>query len=152
MLVLAGVAAVGYWPRRSSGNAEALYARGANPLSAADGETAFRELVEKYPDSPRIPAALIGLGQYMISRGDRAGALQVYRQVIDRFPTDSARPRAFVLSAMVQLDSGDTVAACRSISSTDSAAVADRFLMNKMEQIGALCPPTAALDSARSLP
>ena len=142
MLAAVGLAGVTFWPRRTANDAEALYWRGAMPRSSDDGETAFRELVEKYPESPRIPAALIGLAQYMTSRGDRAGALEVYRQVIDRFPTDSARPRAFVLSAMVQLDSGDTVAACRSIASTDSTAVADRFLVNKMEQIGALCPPT----------
>ena len=150
MLALAAVAGVSYWPRDAANDAEALYARGANPISAADGENAFRELVEKYPDSPRIPAALIGLAQYMISRGDRAGALQVYRQVIDRFPADSARPRALVLSAMVQLDSGDTVSACRSLASTDSTAVGDRFLVNKMEQIGALCPPTTAIESPRA--
>jgi general secretion pathway protein A len=142
VLVLAGVVGASFWPRETLGQqAEALYWRGAMPRSAQDGEAAFRELVEKFPDSPRIPIALLGLAQYQAARGDRSGALQIYRQVIDRFPNDPARPRAFVLSAVVQLDSGDTVAACRSIASTDSLAVADRFLVSKMEQIGALCPP-----------
>ena len=35
---------------------------------------------------------------------------------------------------------GDTVAACKSLASTDSASVADRFLVSKMEQIAGLCP------------
>jgi hypothetical protein len=75
-----------------------------------------------------------------MGRGNRAGALALYQQVIDRFPTDSARPRAFVLAASVQLDSGDTVAACKSVAATDSASVSDRFLVSKLEQISAVCP------------
>jgi general secretion pathway protein A len=144
VLVLAGVVGASFWPRETpQQQAEALYWRGAMPRSTPDGEAAFRELIEKFPDSPRIPVALLGLAQYQAARGDRNGALQIYHHVIDRFPNDSARARAFVLSAVVQLDSGDTVAACRSIASTDSLAVADRFLVSKMEQIGALCPPGA---------
>src|SRR4051812_32829152 len=145
LVVLAGVGGASLWPRESAEQqAEALYWRGAMPRSTQDGESAFRELVEKFPDSPRIPVALLGLAQYQAARGDRAGALQIYRQVIDRFPNDSARPRALVLSAIVPLDSGDTVSACRSVASTDSLAVADRFLVSKMEQIAALCPPAGA--------
>jgi general secretion pathway protein A len=144
VLVLAAVLGASFWPRVTpEQQAEALYSRGAMPSSAQDGESALRELVEKFPDSPRIPVALLGLAQYQVSHGDRSGALQIYKQVIDRYPNDSARARAFVLSAIVQLDSGDTVAACRSLASTDSLAVADRFLVSKMEQIGALCPPGA---------
>jgi general secretion pathway protein A len=146
VLVLAGVGAAFYWPHQTpEQQAEALYWRGAMPRSSADGEAAFRELVEKFPASPRVPTALLGLAQYQAARGDRQGALQIYRQVIDRFPSDSAHARAFVLSAMVQLDARDTVAACRSIASTDTLAVADRFLVGKMEQIGALCSAPAAV-------
>jgi hypothetical protein len=68
------------------------------------------------------------------------GALALYQEVIDRFPSDSARPRAYVLAAVVQLDSGDTVAACRSIAATDSASLGDRLLIGKMEQVAAVCP------------
>ena len=147
-LVLAAVATAAYWRRETpEQQAEALYWRGAMPRTSEDGEAAFRELVEKYPASPRIPVALLGLAQYQAARGDRTGALQIYQQVIDNFPQDSARARAFVLSAMVQLDSGDTLSACRSLASTDSLAVADRFLVSKMEQIGALCPPATAVDT-----
>jgi general secretion pathway protein A len=143
-MVLAAIGISAFWPGETAAEqAEALYWRGAMPRSSADGETAFRELVQRFPDSPRIPVALLGLAQYQAARGDRAGALQIYRQVIDRFPTDSARPRAFVLSAIVQLDSGDTVSACRSVASTDSLAVADRFLVSKLERIAALCSPAA---------
>jgi type II secretory pathway predicted ATPase ExeA len=146
VLVLAGVGATTLWPRETpEQKAEALYWRGAMPRSTADGESAFRELVEKYPESPRIPVALLALAQYQAAHGDRGGALQIYRQVIDRFPNDSSRGRAFILSAIMQLDSGDTVSACRSVASTDSAAVADRFLVSKMEQIAALCPPASSV-------
>jgi type II secretory pathway predicted ATPase ExeA len=159
LLVLAGVGGAALWPHAetSAQKAEALYWRGAMPRSTQDGETAFRDLVEKFPESPRVPVALLGLAQYQAARGDRQGALQIYQQVIDRFPNDSARARAFVLAAIVQLDSGDTVAACRSVGATDSLAVADRFLVSKMEQISAICrprdivPPTVADTAHRSL-
>jgi len=148
LLVLAGVGGASLWHRETPEQvAEALYWRGAMPRSTEDGESAFRELVEKYPASPRVPVALLGLAQYQAARGDRNGALQIYQQVIEKFPNDSARARALVLSAIVQLDSGDTVAACRSVASTDSLAVADRFLVSKMEQIAALCPPADAAAS-----
>jgi general secretion pathway protein A len=144
--LLAGIGGVAaWWPRETpQQEAEALYWRGAMPRSGQDGEAAFRELVEKFPESPRIPVAMLGLAEYQVARGDRQGALQIYQQVIDRFPDDSARARAFVLAAIVQLDSGDTVAACRSIGSTDSLAVGDRFLMSKMERIAAVCPGAPA--------
>ena len=146
VLALVTVAASAVWPRKSPAEqAEALYWRGSMPASNEDGERAFRELVSKFPASPRIPQALIGLAQAELSRGNRAGALALYRQVIDQFPTDSMRPRALVLAAVVQLDSGDTVSACRFLASTDSATVGDRFLVTKMEQVGAACPHVDAV-------
>lgn len=158
LLVVSGIAGAAFWPRETpEQKAEALYWRGAMPSSAAAGEAAFRELVEKYPDSPRIPVALLALAQYQTARGDRSGALQIYRQIIDRYPTDSARHRALVFSAMVQMDSGDTASACRSVAAADSFAVADRFLITKMEQINAICPlpapvPTTPADTAHKPP
>ena len=141
VLVLATVTASAFWPRETPADqAEALYWRGAMPQNSEDAERAFRDLLTKYPASPRVPAALLGLAQSEMSRGNRAGALALYQQVIDQFPTDSARFRAFVLAAVVQLDSGDTVAACKSIASTDSASVGDRFLLSKREQVAAACP------------
>jgi general secretion pathway protein A len=155
-LVLAGIGAAAFWPpgETREQQAEALYWRGAMPRSSEAGESAFRELVQRFPESRRVPVALLGLAQYQAARGDRAGALQIYQQVIDRFPNDSARPRAVVLAAIVQLDSRDTVGACRSVAYTDSLRVGDRFLVNKMEQIAALCRPavstsTAAVDTTK---
>jgi general secretion pathway protein A len=153
LVILAGVGAFTLWPRETpEQQAEALYWRGAMPRSSADGEGAFRELVQRFPASSRVPVALLGLAQYQAARGDRNGALRIYRQVIDGFPNDSARARAYVLSAIVQLDTGDTVAACRSVASTDSLAVADRFLVSRMEQIAAICPRAepATVDTART--
>jgi len=160
VVVLAIVTASAFWPHKTPADeAEALYWRGAAPQNSDDGERALRELVTRYPTSPRVPAALLGLAQSEMSRGNRAGALALYQQVIDQFPSDSARPRAFVLAAVVQLDSGDTVAACKSIAATDSTSVADKFLLSNMEQIAAAGPrgasaaandPTAAQQPARA--
>lgn len=144
VVVLAGVGvAASLWPRQTPEQAaETLYWRGAMPRSSGDGESAFRELVTKFPNSPRVPTALLGLAQYESARGNSSGALQLYQQVITNFPSDSFSARAQVLSAIVQLDSGDIAAACKLVASTDSLAVGDRFLMTKMEQISALCPPS----------
>src|ERR1043166_1051303 len=140
-VVLIALLAMTWWPRESpEALAEALYWRGAMPQNAADAERAFTDLVQKFPESRRVPAALLGLAQSELARGNRAGALALYQKVIDQFPSDSARPRAYVLAAVVQLDSGDTVAACRSIAATDSASLGDRLLIGKMEQVAAACP------------
>jgi general secretion pathway protein A len=151
VLILATVAASQYWPRRSpEQEAEMLYWRGAMPQSSDAGERAFRDLVTRFPTSPRVPAALLGLAQIEMSRGNRVGALAMYQQVIAQYPTDSAGPRAFVLAAVVQLDSGDTVAACKTLASTDSTRVADRFLMTKFERVAAACPPVEGSATVQS--
>jgi type II secretory pathway predicted ATPase ExeA len=147
--VLAAVTASSFWPRQPPEDAaEALYWRGTMPKSTSDGEDAFRELVAKYPQSPRIPAALIGLAQMELARGNRANALAMYKQIIDKFPADSSRSRAIVLSAVVQLDSGDTVAACKSLATTDSASVGDLLLVSKMQQVAAVCPHDTSVTNA----
>jgi general secretion pathway protein A len=144
VLILGVVGAAAWWPRPTPEQmAEALYWRGATPRSTDDGEKAFRELVtnEKYQASPRIPGALLGLAEFARARGNRAEALQLYDQVIQHFPSDSARPRAVIYSAMVHLDSGDTVAACKAVAATDTATLGDRFLIQRVEQIASVCPP-----------
>jgi hypothetical protein len=155
VLILAVVGAAAWWPRPTpEEQAEALYWRGMVPRSSEDGEKALRDLVTdvKYQASPRIPGALLGLAEFARARGDRAAALQLYQQVIDHFPADSAKPRAVVYSAMVHLDSGDTVSACKSVAATDTATLGDRFLIQRIEHIASVCPQpdvAATPDSTR---
>src|SRR4051812_21677309 len=143
VVILAVVGAAAWWPRPTAQErAEALYWRGAVPRSTEDGEKAFRELVtnEEYQGSARIPGALLGLAEFARARGNRAEALQLYQQLIQHFPADSAKPRALVYSAMVQLDTGDTVSACKSVAAADTATLGDRYLIQRIEQVASACP------------
>src|SRR3954469_11637218 len=76
VLVLATIAASQFWPRTTpEEQAELLYWRGAMPQTSDDGERAFRDLITRFPASPRVPSALLGLAQLEMSRGNKAGAL-----------------------------------------------------------------------------
>lgn len=153
LVVALGLIGLGaYWQRRTPEQlAESLYWKATIAQSAEEGEQALRELLTRFPESARAPVALLQLAQLENARGNRPGALSLYQQLVDRFPADSTRPKAQVLAAVVALDSGDTLTACRSIASTDSNSVHDPVLRGRMTQIGAMCVPadsTAADSSA----
>ena len=146
LLVLAGAGAASYWPRETAEQkAEALYWRGAMPRSSDDGERAFRELVEKFPhvtsSSGRAAWTCAVPGRSRRSCWRAPDLSASHRQVSERLRSRSrlcpvgdrsARFRRYRFSVPI-------------VAATDSLAVADRFLVSKMEQIAAICPPPEPL-------
>ena len=75
-------------PDRASWSPDALYFIGQsfsseNPDSAS---AYYRKVVKEYPDLPRAPAALYGLGLLAERRGDKAGARDAYYQLLQEYP------------------------------------------------------------------
>ena len=52
----------------------------------AEGEKAFEEYLNKYPDSDAAADALFGLGEYNFHRGQYARAREQFLALVDRFP------------------------------------------------------------------
>lgn len=74
----------------------ALYLRGEALLSARDYESAaavFTELRETYPDFQHVPDAVEGLGFLEEDQGNTEAAIEVYREVLQKWPNSPAGRR-----------------------------------------------------------
>lgn len=147
--VITGVAAVAvavtagvmFWPRQASKPAdEELYWRATMSASPADAERDLQSLVTTYPASKRLDDALLRLAQLEMGRGDRALAIQHLTQLTQHATPGIAKTRAAVLTAVAQLDGGDTTNACTTLpTSIDSVAAADAMLARDVQAVGAVC-------------
>jgi tol-pal system protein YbgF len=50
----------------------------------------YRQVVDQYADSPRVPTALYKLGLLAEQRGDRQAAREAYDRIVQQFPTSDA--------------------------------------------------------------
>jgi type II secretory pathway predicted ATPase ExeA len=139
-LVAAVTAAITLLPGRfSKPDAEALYWRGTLAAAPAEAETALRALLTQYPQSPRVNDALLRLAQIEMGRGDRRAALQSLA-LLAQHASGKTHARALLMTSRVQLDGGDTTAACRTAGGDFTAAVAgDVALSQDYSQLTALC-------------
>jgi len=60
----------------------------------AGAAQAYRAAIEKYPNGNKIPDALFKLGHCLALAGDEAGAAEVWRELVRRFPGTVAAERA----------------------------------------------------------
>ena len=85
------VSALSYARRTLTGSAAP--AAGAAVAAAA----AQQALISNYPDSPKVPDALLNLSSAQIALGDNAGAKRTLEDLVNRFPqtdmADKARQR-----------------------------------------------------------
>jgi hypothetical protein len=93
----------------------------------------------QYPQSPRVNDALLRLAQIEMGRGDRRAALQSLA-LLAQHASGKTHARALLMTSRVQLDGGDTTAACRTAGGDFTAAVAgDVALSQDYSQLTALC-------------
>jgi type II secretory pathway predicted ATPase ExeA len=127
VVVAAVTLGITFWPLRShSPDAETLYWQGSLSNNPTQAELDFRTLVTKFPQSPRVSDALLRLSQLEMARGAHADALQHLAELTRRNPSGAAHASALVWTARLQLETGDTVAACHSLKGTaaDSTSIA----------------------------
>ncbi len=92
--------------------AEGLYWRATLAASARDAENDYRQIVVDYPLSPRVPEALLRLGQLESARGDRDAALQHFQRVGLEHPESPLRAEASYWVAKTYFDKNDAIHAC----------------------------------------
>ena len=96
--------------------AEATYQLSHLASSSADREAVLTGLVVDYPFSPRIPAALLGLGMLELARNDRDRALQhLGRYLSSSTPPDSGRVSASLALGRLLLERGDLPRGCAAL-------------------------------------
>jgi general secretion pathway protein A len=147
-IVSAGIA---LWPRVANQPADQiLYGRATLASSPAEAERDLQSLVTNYPASERLDDALLRLAQIEMARGDRASAIAHLTRLAQHAPSGLPRTRALVLTAVAQLDGGDTTTACTTLPATlDSTAASDLMLAHDAQSVSVICGARATSDSAR---
>jgi hypothetical protein len=84
-----------------------------------------------------------------MSRGDRVAAIQHLSQLAQHAPVGINRTRALVLTALAQLDGGDSVAACQKMTpDLHATASADVSVGHLVDSVSSLCATRAAAATA----
>jgi general secretion pathway protein A len=150
VLVAAITGGVAFWPRPAATSPDdALYWRATTAPTATDAERDFRTLTRQYPASKRFDDALLRVAQLEMSRGDRAAAIQHLSQLAQHAPVGINRTRALVLTALAQLDGGDSVAACQKMTpDLHATASADVSVGHLVDSVSSLCATRAAAATA----
>lgn len=82
-----------------------FYERGDYEQALRDWQT----VVEKFPDSPYAPEALVAVGRYLLEhRADPDAALEAFRGVLQRYPTSSQAAAAYYFAGYIQLHYGQS--------------------------------------------
>lgn len=146
VVLAAATVGVALWPRQTAKTPDdALYWRATTEATATDAERDLRALVTTFPTSTHLDDALLRLAQLELSRGDRGSAVQHLTQLGRHAPAGINRTRATVLTAIAQLDNGDTTAACRLVTpDLGAATAADTTLGRQLETVSKLCAAQAA--------
>lgn len=92
--------------------AEALYWRAVLAENASDAERDWQRLVIETALSPRVPDALLWLGELEIVRGHGALARNHFQRLLRDFPDAAQRPRAELWVARSYFDEGDRTVGC----------------------------------------
>jgi cell division protein FtsN len=99
-------------PAGSGAYAEALYWRATLAASARDSEKDYRRIVVDYVLSPRVPDALLRMGQLESARGDREGALQHFKRLVAEHPESPLRAEASYWVARTYFEQNDINDGC----------------------------------------
>ena len=145
-----------------SADPESLYWSGSTASSPEQGERDLQTLITSFPQSQRVNDALLRLAQIEMGKGDRQSALQNLGTLTQRTQATGGPifAKAELFSARIQLDAGDTTAACHDVTSELSAAVTgDPILSDEYTQMNTLCTARASIaagaigtDSAATTP
>ncbi|MGI8765416.1 MAG: SPOR domain-containing protein [Gemmatimonadaceae bacterium] len=99
-------------PPESPKYAEGLYWRATLAPSANDAEKDYRLIVVDHPLSPRVPDALLRMGELESARGDRAAALQHFQRLTLEHPESPLHAEASYWLAHTYFETNDLQRGC----------------------------------------
>ena len=62
----------------------------------------LQSLIKRYPDHPRIPAAMLTLANAQLESGNKAAAKKTFAEIINKYPDTEAAKDARQLSAALK--------------------------------------------------
>ncbi len=134
-------------PHGSDDMAEALFWRGALSERASDGERDWKRLVVDVPLSPRVPDALMRLGELEILRGRPDVARAHFERIVRDFDDAPQQARAMVWIARSYFEERDLPHACETVTALKAGVVPEGELRLQTEEMHNRCQAAAAATS-----
>ncbi|MBL0171565.1 MAG: SPOR domain-containing protein [Gemmatimonadaceae bacterium] len=124
--------------------AEALYWRAVLSERVADGERDWKRLVVDAPLSPRVPEALLRLGELEILRGRPAVARAHYERILRDFSESPQRPKAMIQVVRSYFEERDILHACESVTALRGVTIPEGELRLQANDLQLRCAAAAA--------
>lgn len=124
--------------------ADALYWRAVLGERAADAERDWKRMVMDVPLSPRVPTALLRLGELEMVRGHPAGARSYLERLLRDYNSAEERPKALLWVVRSYFDERDVARACRTLIALRETDVPDGELRLQANELQARCRNEAA--------
>ncbi len=130
--------------------ADGLYWRAVLGERVADAERDWKRLVLDVPLSPRVPTALLRLGELEMVRGHPAGARTFFERLLRDYNSASERPKALLWVVRSYFDERDAPRACRTLIVLRDGDVPDGELRLQARELQVRCRDEAARIAAAS--
>jgi hypothetical protein len=124
--------------------AEALYWRAALSERASEGERDWKRLVVEVPLSPRVPDALLRLGELEILRGRPDAARTQFERIVRDFSDTPQRPKALVWIARSYFEERDLTRACETVTVLRAGVVPEGELRLQADEMHNRCTAVSA--------
>mgnify|MGYP000225486307 CR=1 FL=1 len=124
--------------------ADALYWRAVLGERAADAERDWKRLILDVPVSPRVPTALLRLGELEMVRGHPANARSYFERLLRDYNASNERPKALLWVVRSYFDERDIGRACRTMIALREADVPAGELRLQAAELQARCASEAA--------
>ncbi len=119
--------------------ADALYWRAVLGERAADAERDWKRMVMDVPLSPRVPTALLRLGELEMVRGHPAGARAYLERLLRDYNSAEERPKALLWVVRSYFDERDMARACRTLIALRDTDVPDGELRLQANELQVRC-------------
>lgn len=119
--------------------AEALYWRAVLSERAADGERDWKRLVVEAPLAPRVPDALLRLGELEILRGRPAVARAHFERIVRDFADSPPHLNAMIWIARSYFEERDLARACEASNALRSRNIPDGELRLQADELRGRC-------------
>ena len=123
---------------------ESLYWRAVLSERVADGERDWKRLVVDVPLSPRVPDALLRLGELEALRGRPDVARLHFERIVRDFSGSTQRPKAMVWIARTYFEERNVPRACEAVTALQAGVVPEGELRLQAQEMHTRCVAAAA--------
>jgi hypothetical protein len=144
-------------PAGTSDLGEALYWRAVLAERIGEAERDWKRLIIDVPLSPRVPDALVRLGELDMLRGHPADARVYFTRLLRDFPGGAYRTKALLWITRSHFDERNTAGGCTMLDSLRGVAIPDGELQLQSVElqrrcIGAVLVPPSSVPSPVPVP